>query len=117
MRNYAITLPDGSFVTILDTGRTGEYGKHVYQWQLSYTSEDQFAVDTGEDLESHADAVGALEAFLGFLSACAESYAYKMRNPESEPENLDLFSPRVAEWAYMNSDEITLAMLDLEDRS
>jgi len=57
----------------------------------------------------------ALAALCSFLGACGESYRYKISFPDSEPENLSLYPPHVAEWAYMHADELTMCELELEE--
>lgn len=57
-----------------------------------------------------------MASLLSFLTAVAESYRYRMSHPDSDPENLDLFSEKVAEWAYMNDSELQMAEMELEER-
>lgn len=57
----------------------------------------------------------AFESILSFLSACGESYRYKMSNPKSEPENLDLFPEFMHEWCYSNSDEFIMLECELQE--
>ena len=73
----------------------------------------------GRDLESGVGG-GSLQegmkSFLSFLGACGESYSYRMRTGKVG-ENEDLFPEDVAEWAYMNSDEIIALQCLLEETS
>ncbi len=55
-----------------------------------------------------------MESLLSFLGACAESYP--MRHGE-RGENYDLFPPSIAEWAYYNSDEISMLQLEISEAS
>lgn len=73
---------------------------------------------SGDDLQSGCqggDLRGGLVSLLSFLGACAESYSYKLRRPDSEPENLDLFPAPVAEWAYLHRTEIELTRWEVEE--
>jgi hypothetical protein len=48
------------------------------------------------------------------LDACGESYGYGLRTGQSG-ENADLFPEQVAEWAYQNSDELSMLACELEE--
>ena len=54
-----------------------------------------------------------LGTLLSFLGAAAESYDYQVRTDEPG-ENLDLFTPPVVEWAYQNSDELSMLAYEIE---
>lgn len=56
-------------------------------------------------------------AYLGFLSACAESRAYGTRK-NGDPmsgENSDLFPSNVGEWAESVSDELAMLSYEIEE--
>lgn len=53
-------------------------------------------------------------SLLSFLSAAAESYAYRLRTGR-QGENEDLFEPVIVEWAYQNSDELSMLALEIEE--
>jgi hypothetical protein len=53
----------------------------------------------------------ALSSLLSFLVASAEAVRYG-----SDSDNSDLFPKKVAEWAYMNSDELSMLSVELEER-
>ncbi len=55
------------------------------------------------------------ETLLSFLGADADTYAAHMGM--SEPTDGYSFGARVAEWAYLNSDEITCLSMELESLS
>jgi hypothetical protein len=59
----------------------------------------------GGDLQS------GFASLLSFLGAAAESYAYK----GMKGENSALFPEAVTQWAYENSDEITMLGLEIEE--
>jgi hypothetical protein len=58
-------------------------------------------VDDGEDTTA------AVHAILAFLAASAEEYGLEDRDER-------IFSPRVTEWAHVHSDEIGMALHELE---
>ena len=69
----------------------------------------------GEDLRSGCNGGSlkeGMESLLSFLSACGES-----SNPRhgGDGDNADLFPPRVAEWCYLNDDEIGSVRLWIEE--
>lgn len=58
----------------------------------------------------------AYRALCSFLDAAAESYGHAMRNRTdlADTENGDLFPADIVEWAYVNSDELSMASIDEE---
>jgi hypothetical protein len=74
-----------------------------------YTSRD---LRTGVDADHTAPEMVATLA--SFLSAAGEAYAYRMRFPDSEPENLNLFPEWLTEAAYVNSDELDMLTVEAE---
>jgi hypothetical protein len=57
----------------------------------------------------------AFSSILDFMSACGESYRYKMSHPDSEPDCLTLFPEEMREYCYQNSDELSMLSLDLQE--
>lgn len=55
-----------------------------------------------------------MESLLSFLGAAAESYHHRTRNNRPS-ENEDLFCKEVTEWAYQNSDEISMLACELSE--
>lgn len=55
-----------------------------------------------------------LATLLTFLGAAAESYSYRQRTGRNG-ENEDLFPAPVVEWAYQNSDELSMLAMELEE--
>lgn len=81
-------------------------GRTVYEWHIYGDCHDL----TGHDLKSGVGGGSlqeGLESLLTFLGAFAESYP--------DGENADLFPAELAEWAQQNSDEISMASLELEE--
>ena len=91
---------------------SGDNGRERYRYyidgEVSYTSDDLQSGCGGGNLQE------GLTSLLGFLGACADAYAYNMRIGASS-ENIDLFPPDVAAWAYSNSDEISMLAMELEE--
>ena len=56
---------------------------------------------------------GGLASLLSFLGAAAEAYGYTMRTGR-ESDNAGLFPAEIAEWAYINADEISMAAFEYE---
>lgn len=55
-------------------------------------------------------------SLLSFLGASAESYRYKMDWDKLTPDsNASLFPRPVVEWAYQNSDEISILLCEIEE--
>ena len=106
----AIKIADG----VISLEPVKRAGPHIrWRWYIDLP-EGEFSE---ADMRTSWGTQRAFESLLGFLSACAESYRYKMSFPDSEPENLDPFPPEVAEWAYINSDEISMLCCELEEVS
>lgn len=69
----------------------------------------------GNDIRSGCDAAvdvpDAARSLFSFLSACAESRAYRDRG-HGPGENVDLFPEHVGEWAESVSDELGMLSID-----
>lgn len=85
-----------------------------------------FILDIGQnsyridDMQSGAggfeSVVEPFEMLLSFMSACAESIAYRERTGHGG-DNADLFEPAVAQWCADNASEIESAQCDLTDEN
>ena len=75
----------------------GHRGKPLWRWHLDLPNGEHH---TGDDLAGWGDERAMLGTLCSFLTA---------------PDNLDLFPPAVAEWAYCHSDELTMLGLELEE--
>lgn len=100
--------------------RTPSFGnRHRWAYQLESSDATNWEPVQGADLYlspvAPNDPREAMRTLLSFLSASGESYAHAMRNPGSKPENLNLFPGWVAEAAYLNSDELDMLALELEE--
>lgn len=58
-----------------------------------------------------------IRTVLSFLSAEAEQYAGSGQMGTAVPADGWLFSAEVAEWAYLNSDEISMAEIELDEEN
>jgi len=85
-------------------GRT-QYGVYIDLPDGEHEITDLRSGCQGGDLQ------GGMASLLSFLSAAAESYAYK----GMDGENSGLFPQPVTEWAYQNSDEISMLALEIEE--
>ena len=89
-------------------------GRTQYRWTIDLPDGSEH---TGHDLASGVGGGSLQQGFaslLSFLGACAESMAYKRRTGRGG-ENCGLFPPAVAEWADMNSDEIAMMAIEVEE--
>ena len=105
---------DKVFISIRYSNRRGEGGRTRYHYSIDGIGRKSY---TGDDLQSGAGGGGlqdGLETLLSFLEAAAESYGYRMRTGRAG-ENEDLFQPKVVEWAYQNSDEISMLRTEIEE--
>ena len=82
------------------------YTVHIDAPDFSYTFHDLHSGVGGGDLQN------GLESALSFLSAAGEDYRIHMGENPSEEE---LFPVHVCEWAYQNSDELSMMQYVLEE--
>lgn len=99
-----IRIGDGT-ISIEYAGHSPD-GRQKYRWYIDiragkFTGDDLASGVGGGSLQS------GLESLLSFLGACGESYP--------DGENAELFPPAVAAWAAQNSDELSLASMELEE--
>lgn len=77
-------------------------------------SQEESDVIWGPVSNDRADALGALGTLLSFLGSEADRYRSTMGQREPD-DGCYHFGPEVAEWAYLNSDELEMAALEVED--
>jgi hypothetical protein len=108
-----------AIISIDYADREGDENRVRYQWHIDLDGAEY----SGDDLQSGNPIHGVdnglqrgLASLLGYLGACGESYAYDIRNGGNGMggENSELFPPAVAEWAYVHSDEISMAECELD---
>jgi len=100
-----VRLADGSVVSVYHIAGN-QYGYRIENAE-GVTLENQ----GGLRCPMANDYGAVMETLLSFLGAAAESYAYGMRGGVSD--NSTIFGPPVMEWAYGNSDELTMLGMDL----
>lgn len=84
-----------------------------YRWAYYLDLPDQ-PEHYGNDLSGRTcDPHEMMATLLAFLEAAGEAYAYTQRTGR-ESDNADLFPAAVAEWAYMHSDDLAMARMELE---
>ncbi|MER7604704.1 hypothetical protein [Nocardioides sp. NPDC127503] len=101
-----------------DSPEEGGGFRRSYRYQINDTDSPDGPV-VGTDLYSGVgapvDARAALATLVAFVSAAGEAYGHTMRGGQSE--NQHLFRRGIAEAAYMNSDELQVLAMDLEQLS
>lgn len=92
-----------------------DYDHASGRWQWAYYINYALGQEHyGDDLSGHTcDPHEMMGTLLVFLEACAEAYAYTQRTGR-ESDNADLFPPAIAEWAYLHSDDLAMARMELE---
>jgi hypothetical protein len=88
-------------------GRQG-YVVHIDGDGFEHTFDDLKSGCQGGDLRN------GLASAMGFLGAAGESYGYTMRTGHAS-DNADMFPAHVNEWAYQNSDEISMAEIEIDE--
>lgn len=106
---------NGAFTLNVHTLGTGPDGRRVYDYAVF---RDGALLTSGEDLYSGVgdapNARRALGTLISFLSADADRYRRLMGPVPDGCEDYS-FSTQVAEWAYMNSDELAMIGCELGD--
>lgn len=105
-----------AFVSIEYLKRAGREGRTRYLWHIDLENGQEFS---GDDLQSGCGGgslQSGLESLLSFLSAAGEAYRYDMSHKrDSEDSNASMFPSPVSEWAYQNSDELSMLALELQE--
>jgi hypothetical protein len=113
-----ITRQINGVTIFLSSGGRNSEGRTVYGYEISlpcgykYHSNDLKSGCQGGNLKK------GMGNLLGFLSAAGESFNYAERKglDGMEGENSDLFPREITEWAANNSDELTMACLEIEEK-
>ena len=87
---------------------------HHFRWSIDFADGTEHS---GDDLRCGAmgaDECEMLGTLLARLGAAGESYGYTVRTGRVS-DNSDLFPPSIMEWAYVNSDELSMARYALEE--
>jgi hypothetical protein len=105
---------DDATVSIESIGNERQPADMAYRQRYSYSIVTPVWRYDGDDIRSgcgaDVDESDAARTLFEFLYAAAEAYRYEMNGGTSE--NIDLFPRHVTEWAYQNSDEISLLAMD-----
>lgn len=109
-----------STISIAYSDELGDDGRTRYRYYLDLQTDGERIEYTADDIQSGCQG-GSLQeglaSLLSFMAACGESYGYAMRQGIElvDSENGELFPADVAEWCYLNSDELTMAAIELEE--
>lgn len=104
----------------IDIGNWTDDGRISYRYWLDLKLDGKRIEFYEEDIQSGVGGGSlqeGLQALLSFLGACGESYAYAMRHNGklADTDNGNLFPADVAEWSYINSDELAIIRCELEE--
>lgn len=109
-----------STISIRYAKKPGDDGRTRYQYFLDLETDGKRFELIGDDIQSGCQGgslADGLSSLLSFMSACGESYGYCLRKgiPLDDSENGDLFPADVAEWCYLNSDELSILVYEIEE--
>jgi len=108
-----VRLADGSSISIGYSPRSGDAGRVRYEYVIDMADGQSCE---GSDLQSGCGGGTlreGLSSLLSFLAAAAEAYSAGMRGRDSD--NADLFPEDVCEWAYQNSDELSMLQVEVDE--
>ncbi len=102
----------------IETGSRDSENRTQYSCFLDLSDGSEHFIDSIASGCGGGDIQDGMESLLSFLSAAAESYRHRKCdwNKVTEDDNATLFSRPVVEWAYQNSDEISMAAIELEEK-
>ena len=112
-----------SEISIAFDGMTDD-GRRQYKYWLDLKTDDTVIEHYGEDLASgierfigKASLQAGLRDLLSFMKDCGESYWYAVQTCRDVEDyvNGSLFPLPVAEWCYLNSDELSILSCELEE--
>lgn len=113
MTAKTVTLIGNTGITVECEGQVYQPEDEAYRPQYKYVIKTPEWEYVGNDIHGAVNEVPdtnkATQSLLAFLYACQESF---VRNENGE--NATLFPRHVAEWAYQNSDEISMAAIEQE---
>jgi len=108
-----VQIGKDSWVTIKYAKRPGREHRTRYRWTVLRSGQDAV---TGDDLQSGCGK-GSLQKgmsdLLCFLSSFAE--AWRPGREKYEGDNSELFPTELGWWTYHNSEEISMAQMEVEE--
>ena len=108
------TMTIGGVEIAVEAGGSDVEGRTIFTYTLKGEGIDYeaSALKSGCGKGGREDRDG-MESLLSSLGAAAESYRY--HHGMKADSNTDLFPEEICEWAYQNSDEISMAAYELEN--
>lgn len=103
----------GAFISVGGGPRNAE-GRIVYGVFIDLPDGSEHEITDLRSGCGGGDIQRGMGDLLAFLGAAAESYGYRMRTGR-QGENEHLFPAKVTEWAYQNSDEISMLQMEIEE--
>ena len=92
-----------------------EGGRFTWRYFLDIDGKEY----TNNDLEAgFKSTILAFKSLLEFLSACGESYQYRISSGKTKPDpdsNESLFPTPIPEWCYLHYDELSMLALEIEE--
>lgn len=96
-------------LSIEPTRNYDKYGKPVWNYYL-----DGEVTHQGSDLNSNGGVQETMACLLSFLAATGEAYHY-YGNKTKKGSTTDLFPEDVCQWAYVNSEELMMLEMELQE--
>lgn len=109
---------NGATVTVWHDGRDyspqdSDY-RQRYGYRIIADGWEYVDNDIRSGCSDPVDVADAARTLFSFLTACAESRSYRVRNGYGG-ENADLFPEHVGAWAEANSDELSILSINPEE--
>lgn len=120
-----------STISIRYAKKPGDDGRTRYRYALDLETDGKRFECIGDDIQSGCQGgslADGLSSLLSFMSACGESYGYRLRlnlnhtgddrldeQLDDIDDNANLFPQDVAEWCYMNQDELVMLSMEIEE--
>lgn len=101
----------------IGAGARNDEGRTQYGTFIDFDDGREFEITGLKSGCQGGDIKNGMESLLSFLSAAAESFRYRKCdwNNISEDDNASLFPREITEWAYENSDEISMMEIEISE--